>query len=253
MKPRRILTIVKMEMTRQVMDPLVLIFTILLVPILILVFGLAMGNNYGWDETSTYSIFDIMFPGFLAYGSLLTIYDVASSVAGERELGLQKRINTTPLTTAEYILSQMISYTIKPLIQILLGFGIALLIGYHGIISFPRIMIMILFLVMLTFCSVGFGLITSTFAKTANAAGGLAFIFIVPQQIFATFIPPVILGADSFKWIFPSFYAMDGIGYTFTSETLSISYIWRDVGILFAISIAIYVIGIFLYERKKRR
>ncbi|MHA1187701.1 MAG: hypothetical protein ACTSSK_12665 [Candidatus Heimdallarchaeota archaeon] len=40
MKPRRVLTIVKMEMTRQIMDPMILIFTMLLVPALILIFGL---------------------------------------------------------------------------------------------------------------------------------------------------------------------------------------------------------------------
>ena len=72
MKPQRILTIVKMEMTRQLMDPLILVFTMLLVPLLILIFGLAMGDNYGWYPD--YTIFEIMVPGFLAYGSLLTIY-----------------------------------------------------------------------------------------------------------------------------------------------------------------------------------
>ena len=71
MSIKRIFTIVKMEIKRQLKDPLSLIFTMLLVPALILLFGLMMGNNYGWDPTETYSIFDIMFPGFLAYGALI--------------------------------------------------------------------------------------------------------------------------------------------------------------------------------------
>ncbi len=251
MKPRRVLTIVKLEMTRQIMDPLVLVFTLLLVPLLILIFGFAMGDNYGWHED--YTIFEIMLPGFLAYASLLTIYDVAAAVAGERETGIQKRINTTPLTSAEYILSQMISYTIKPLIQVLLGLGLAVAVGYrpqNGVVGY---LLVIAFLVLLTFCSVGFGLITANFAKTAGAAGGLAFIFIVPQQIFATFIPPAFIGADSFKWIFPSFYATEGLSYIFAGTPLTDSIIWRDFGILFTISIVIYVIGLLLYERNKRR
>ena len=116
MKLRRIFAIVKMEMTRQIIDPLVLIFTTLLVPALILIFGLIMGDSYGWG--SDYTVFEHMLPGFIAYAGLLTIYDVAAGVASEFETGIQKRISTTPLRTSEYVLSQMISYTIKPIIQL---------------------------------------------------------------------------------------------------------------------------------------
>lgn len=251
MKTKRVLTIVKMEMLRLLRDPVVLVFTVLLVPLLILIFGLTMGSNYGWS--SEYTIFEIMLPGFLAYACLMTIYDVAASVAGERALGIQKRVNTTPLTSAEYILSQLISYTIKPLIQMFLGFGVALLVGYRPSATAAGYLVAILFLVLLTFSSVGFGLITAQFAKSAGAAGGLAFIFIVPQQLFATFIPPAFIGADSFKWIFPSFYATEGLGYIFAGVSLTDSYIWMLLGILFAISAVIYIVGILVYEKNKNK
>jgi len=251
LKTKRVLTIVKMEMLRLLRDPVVLVFTVLLVPMLILIFGLTMGSNYGWS--SEYTIFEIMLPGFLAYACLMTIYDVAASVAGERASGIQKRVNTTPLTSAEYILSQLISYTIKPLIQMFLGFGVALLVGYRPLATVAGYLLVIVFLVLLTFSSVGFGLITAQFAKSAGAAGGLAFIFIVPQQLFATFIPPAFIGADSFKWIFPSFYATEGLGYIFAGVSLTDSYIWMLLGILLAISIVIYVIGIFVYETNKNK
>ena len=196
MKPQRIRTIVQMEVTRFIKDPLSLVFTILLVPLLILVMGLTLGSNYGWGDEST--IFEIIIPGLLAYGSILTIYDVAASVASERELGLQRRINTTPLTSTEYMSSQLITYTIKPLVQLLLGLAVAFLVGFRPDTSVVGYFLMIVFLVLLTFCSVGFGLITANFAKSASAAGGLAFIFIVPQQIFATMIPAEFMGAESF-------------------------------------------------------
>ena len=250
MKIQRILTIVKMEMKRQLKDPLALIFTLLLVPMLILLFGLIMRDNYGWHED--YTIFEIMLPGFLTYACLLTIYDVAASVASERELGLHKRINTTPLTSAEYILSQMISYTIKPLIQLLLGLGTAYIVGFRPSNSFVGLLLVIVFLVVLTFCSVGFGLITANFAKSAGAAGGLAFIFIVPQQIFATFIPAAFMGAGGFAWVFPSFYATDGLALILSGTPLTDSRIWIRLGILLAISIVIYAIGILLYEKNKK-
>ncbi len=262
MKPRRIFTIVKMEMTRQIMDPIVLIFTTFLVPLLILVLGLAMGKNYGWDETNTYTIFDMMLPGLLAYAGLLTIYDVAAGVASERETGIQKRINTTPLTTAEYIFSQMISYTIKPIIQLVLGLGIAIAVGYRPKIffgteysiglKFASSILVILFMVIFTFSSVGFGLITATLVKSANAAGGLAFAFIVPQQIFGSIIPPYILGMNSIGWAIPSWYAAQGMGILFAGTPFNYWELWVRFGVLLAFSIIVYIIGILLYERKKR-
>lgn len=251
MKPKRIVTVVQMEAIRIFTEPLTLVFTLLLVPVLILILGLTMGNNYGWHED--YSIFEIMLPGLLAYGSLLTIFDVAAAVAGARESGIQRRINTTPLTTAEYILSQMISYTIKPLLQLLLGLVVAVIVGYRPANGFVGYLLVIVFLVLLTFCSVGFGMISSTFAKSAGAAGGFAFIFIVPQQIFATFIPPEFMGAGSFKWIFPSYYATDSLGLIFAGTSLAYWEIWMNLGILFAISIVIYVIGIIVYQKTKNK
>ena len=261
MKLRRILTLVKLEMTRQVMDPLVLVFTTLLVPILILIFGLAMGDSYGWG--SDYSIFEIMLPGFLVYAGLLTIYDVAAGVGGERETGIQKRINTTPLTTAEYLLSQMASYTIKPIIQLALGLGIAVAVGYRPLIffgttysigaKFAGCLLVIAFMVVFSFSSVGLGLITASFVNTSNAAGGLAFAFIVPQQIFGSFIPPAIFGMDALGWVFPSWYATDAIGMLFAGTSFYFWRLWVRFGVLLGFTIVIYIIGILLYERKKRR
>ncbi|QEE14591.1 ABC transporter permease [Promethearchaeum syntrophicum] len=250
MNTKRIMAIVKMEMKRMIRDPLVFVITLFLVPVLILLFGLLMGDSYGWHPY--YTVFEIMLPGFLTYACLLTIYDVAASVASERELGLQKRINTTPLTSAEYIFSQMISYTIKPLIQLLLGLGTAYIVGFRPLNTFVGLLLIILFLVVLTFCCVGFGLITANFAKSGSAAGGLAFIFIVPQQIFATFIPPWIYGLENLGWIFPSFYATDSIGLIFAGIPLSDARLWIRLGILLAITVVIYAIGIVLYEKKKK-
>ncbi len=250
MKSRRIFAIVKMEMKRLLRDPLALVFTILLVPLLILVFGLTMSDKFGWHPD--YSVFEIMLPGFLAYASILTIYDVAASVAGERELGIQRRVNSTPLTTTEYVASQLISYTIKPLIQFILGIVVAYIVGFRPVNSFVGYLLIVLFLIILTFCSVGFGLITASFVKSGSAAGGLAFLFIVPQQIFGSFIPPSFLGAEKLAYVLPSYYATDSIGSIFTGVSLADGQIWINLAILSAISLVIYIVGALLYEKKKK-
>jgi len=251
MKSQRILAIVKTELTRQVLDPLVLVFTMLLVPGMIVIFGLALGNSYRWGPEFT--IFEIMLPGLLVYAGLLTIYDVAAGVAAERESGLQKRLYSTPLTSSEYVFSQMISYSIKPIIQLLLGLGVAVAVGFRPANDVLGYLLVFVFMVIFTYSSVGLGMITATFAKTASAAGGLAFAFIVPQQIFGTFIPPAFLGAGSLEWVLPSWYPTRVLGMIFAGTPLTDWEIWVRFGVLLAFSIVVYVIGILLYERKKRR
>jgi ABC-2 type transport system permease protein len=253
MKVRRIFTMVKMELTRQIKDPLVLVFTTFLVPLMIVLFGLTMNKAPAWD--TEYSVFIHMVPGLLVYACILTIYDVAASIAGERELGLQRRLNATPLTTAEYIFSQMITYSIKPLVQFGLGYGIAYALGYRPELSFARYILAIVFLLLLTFCSVGFGLITAHLAKSASAAGGLAFAFIVPQQILSSIIPPWVMGLENVAKAMPSYYAQDSLYfYIFnTAQPLTNSTLWMNFGILVAISVVIYAIGIFIYEKRKNK
>jgi ABC-type multidrug transport system permease subunit len=186
--------------------------------------------------------------------SLLSIYDSAASIAAEKELGIQMRINTTPLKSSEYIFAQMISYTIKPLIQFTLGFGIGYAVGFRPTIGIGSYLLVILFLVILTFCSVGFGLITASFSKNASAAGGLSFIFIVPQQVLTTFIPASFMGAQGFAWIFPSYFATTGIGELFAGLISSNpGPILIRLVILMVYSAIVYCIGLILYESKKRQ
>ena len=254
MKIRRILTVFKMEITRQVKDPLVLVFTTFLVPLLILIFGLAMNKEPAWD--TPYSVFIHMVPGLLVYACILTIYDVAASIAGERELGLQRRLNTTPLSTAEYITSQLLTYSVKPLVQFGIGYGIAFALGYRPPnMTFIRYLLAIVFLLLLTFCSVGLGLITAHFAKSASAAGGLAFIFIVPQQIFSSIIPPEFMGLEGVAKAFPSYYAQNSLYYYIfnTVEPLTNPVLWRNFGILLAFSVVIYITGMFVYNKMKNK
>lgn len=250
MEFQRISAIVRLEMKRQLRDPLVLIITTFLVPMLILVMGLSMDNIYSWDPN--YSVFEIMFPGFLAYGCLLTIFDVAGSVAGEKELGIQIRLTTSPLTSSEYIFAQLISYTIKPLVQALIGIPLGYLVGFRPNISVLGYILIAVFLVILTFCSVGFGLITASLVKNSGAAQSMAFAFIVPQQLFGSFIPAGFFGLDKLAWALPSFYATDGISKIFAGTSLLDSAIWLRMLLLCTFSLVIYVIGTFLFEKNKK-
>ena len=251
MKSQRILTVFKMEMKKLIRTPMYLIISIFFVAFLVVILGLALGNIYAWgpDAYGTpRSIFEHMVPGLFAYAGILTIFTFASAVTGDRDVGVQMRMKTTPITSGELLIGQMLAYTVVPLIQTAIILITALLMGFHPILTVDGIVMVFVFMIFLSFCSVGLGLITASIAKDAKAAGGLAFIFIVPQQMFGSFI---YMGeaARAMSYVMPSQYATEGIYRIFFGGTLADPMLWFQLGILILISGIIYVIGIKLYDR----
>ena len=248
MKRQRILTVFKMEMKKLLRTPMFLFFSLFFVAMLVLLFGLALSDVYGWGPER--SIFEQMVPGLFAYSGILTIFTVASSVLGDRDNGVQRRMNTTPINSGEVIVGQMLSYSIIPIIQTAILLATALLIGFRPNITVAGITMVFVFSIFLSFCSVGLGLITATLAKDAKAAGGLAFIFIVPQQLFGSFI---YMG-EAIKvvgYAMPSQYVTDALYRIFYGTTLTDVNIWIDLVIIVIISLIIYVIGLKLYDKYK--
>ncbi|MFX0175221.1 MAG: ABC transporter permease [Candidatus Hodarchaeota archaeon] len=252
MKRQRILTVFKMEFKKLIRTPLYLFFSLFFVAMLVVILGLALNNIYGWgpDAYGTpRSIFEHMVPGLFAYSGIMIIFTFASAVAGDRDHGVQRRMKTTPISSGEVIIGQMLSYTIIPLIQTAIILITALLIGFKPILTVEGVVMVFVFMIFLSFCSVGLGLITATIAKDARAAGSLAFIFIVPQQLFGSFIymgeAMKVVGI-----IMPSQYVTEGIYRIFFGGTLADIYIWFDLLIIIVISFIIYLIGLKLYDRK---
>ncbi|NVM37278.1 MAG: ABC transporter permease [Candidatus Lokiarchaeota archaeon] len=251
MKRKRILTVFKMEMKKLIRTPMYLFFSLFFVALLVIILGLALSNVYGWgpDAYGTpRSIFEHMVPGLFAYSGIMTIFTFASAVTGDRDNGVQRRMKTTPITSGEVIVGQMLSYTILPLIQTAIILVTALLIGFNPKLTVEGVVMVFLFMIFMSFCSVGLGLITATIAKDARAAGSLAFIFIVPQQLFGSFI---YMGEATrvIGYAMPSQYVTEGIYRIFFGGVLTDVFIWLDLLVIVIISFIIYVIGLKLFDR----
>ena len=248
MKRQRILTVFRMEMKKLIRTPLFLFFSLFFVAMLVIIFGLALGNNYGWGPEL--SIFEQMVPGMFAYAGILTIFTVASSVTGDRDIGVERRMNTTPITSGEVMIGQILSYTIIPIIQTAIMLITALLMGFRPNFTVAGVLLVFIFMIFLSFCSVGLGLITATLAKDAKAAGALAFIFIVPQQLFGSFI---YMGEEIkvIGYAMPSQYVTDALYRISYGTTLTDVNIWIDLVAIVIISFIIYVIGLILYDKSK--
>jgi len=241
---QRVLALVKMELLKLIREPANLFMNLLFPAILTLVFGLAFGSLGGADPP----LFDDMAPGLFAYACIFIIMTVSMSFTDDREKGLLKRINVTPTTSTQFIGSHIITNMIIAVIQLTIVFLLSLLMGYSPNVDVFGVIMAFIFMLFLSLCSVGLGLITATIAKSAGAASGLSFIFILPQMFFGTFIvlPEGIRVISAFL---PSYYVTDALKAIFDGVSPFAVEILMQLGIIALMSIVIVILGIFLFKK----
>ncbi|TFG03210.1 MAG: ABC transporter permease [Promethearchaeota archaeon] len=243
----RVLALVKTELKKIIREPAFLFMMLLFPAALTLIFGLTFGTM----ESGIYGLsqFDIMAPGLFAYSCIFIIMIVAQTFTDYREQGLLKRINLTPLTSVEFMSSHIISNTILSIVQVVIVAVCSLLIGFRPHGSVIGFLLAFIFMITLSICSVGFGLICSTVAKNAGTATALSFIFILPQMFFGTFIP-LNEATKVIAYFLPSYYATESLSMIFLDGVaLTNLTIWMNLGILSILAIVIVFMGILLFKR----
>jgi ABC-2 type transport system permease protein len=202
-------------------------------------------------QASITTTFDFFAPGLFAFASIFLTMIVAQSFTLDRENGLLRRINATPTTPAEFMSSQTISNMVGALVQVILVFGMAYLVGYRpkgDIASFALAFTIVL---VFSLCNVGFGLITATLAKSSGAATGIAFIFIMPQMFLGTFVGAALSAtAQSIGAFVPSYYVTDALTSLFLrGAPASSPAILLDLTVVSATSVAVLLLGILLFRK----
>jgi ABC-2 type transport system permease protein len=202
-------------------------------------------------QASVTTTFDFFAPGLFAFSSIFLIMIVAQSFALDRESGLLRRINVTPTTATEFMSSQAISNMICALIQAILVFVMAYVVGYHPKGDVVTLALAFLLVLIFSLCNVGFGLITATLAKSSGAATGIAFIFIMPQMFLGTFVGSALSAtAQSVGKFVPSYYVTDALTSLFLrGAPLSSPSILLDIVVVSAVSIAALLVGILLFRK----
>ncbi|MCY3412618.1 MAG: ABC transporter permease [Candidatus Heimdallarchaeota archaeon] len=250
MNYQRINAMVKMDLKKITRKPLFMVFNLFFSAFLVIVFGFSFKNNYGWGPEK--SIFEYMLPGLFSYAGIITIQQVAISLCSDRDLGIKRRIFLTKTTSTELVVSQVISYSILPILQAIIIAIAAFAFGFRPNISFFGLILVLLLLILLTLSSVGFGLITAIISKNADIAGGLAWIFILPQQLFGTFIYMGTATDIVGKWT-PSWYVTNGLHLLFDGTSITDTQVLKDLLIIFAVAISVYLAGVLLYRRDTTR
>ncbi|MFX1311663.1 MAG: ABC transporter permease [Promethearchaeota archaeon] len=233
---------IKMELKKIIREPAYLFLMLLFPAVLTLIFGFTFGDpELGMP-------FDSMVPGLFAYACIFIIMTVAQSFADEREEGLLKRMNTTPMTSGEFMGSNIISNMIIAMIQVIIVYLLSILMGFEYNGDFSGIVLAFLIIALFSLSSVGLGLITATISKTSGIATGISFIFILPQMFFGTFIP-ITSNTRIIAMFLPSYYVTDALISIFAGDSLTNINILVDLAFVSTISIVIIIIGIQLFKK----
>jgi ABC-2 type transport system permease protein len=193
------------------------------------------------------SVFEFLIPGLYAFSGLFMAVPVSLSFSEDREQGLLKRINTTPMTGTEFIGSHLLSNMTMSIIQVAIIALLAFLMGYRG--TPEGIIFAFVFMVIFSMSTIGFGLITATIAKSAKAAGGIIQIFVLPQQLLASGLYPLPSEVKVVSMFMPLHYVSDALTLLFSGIPINDIRIWNDLLILIMFSLVIISIGIVLFKK----
>ncbi|MFX1293274.1 MAG: ABC transporter permease [Promethearchaeota archaeon] len=242
MNRQRITILTKTQLRKVIRNPAYLFLLILFPTVLTLIFGLV------FNDPESGMNFNLMVPGLFAYACIFMIMTIAQSFSDERQEGLLKRMNTTPMSSSDFMLSQIISNMFIAIIQMVLVFIVSVLFGFRPLGGILGVLMAFIMMAIFSLSSIGLGLITATISKTPEIATGVSFIFILPQMFFGTFLPlygPV----QTVGKFFPAYYLTDALSSIFEGSSLMSANILLDFAIITIFGIAIVFIGILLFNK----
>ncbi len=173
-------TYVKYELLRMFRNRMAFFFTLAFPLILFLVFGLSNKNNH-IDLGDGHSIkFPLYYMVSMAgYGAMIGALSIGARIAAERQVGWNRQLRLTPLTSRQYIGAKFVATYALCLTSIIVLFVVGLLTGTH-IDSVVRLLEMVglILVALLPFVGMGVGvghLVSSDSMGPIMGGGGALF------------------------------------------------------------------------------
>ena len=208
-------------------------------------------NTPSLVQVRSQTVFDTFVPGLFAFASIFLIMMVAQSFTGDRESGMLRRVATTPTSASEIMTAQVLSYFLIGVVQALLVLGSALALGYRPDNGASAVAMGLAIASVFSICNVGFGLIAASLARTAGAATGISFLFLLPQMFLGTYVGMALSStAQSAGRFVPSYYVTDALNSLFTrGAAVTSSTVLTDLGVVAASGLLILVAGIYVFRK----
>jgi ABC-type multidrug transport system permease subunit len=146
------------------------------------------------------------------------------------------------------------SYSSIAIVQATLVFGMTYALGFRPQVGGSSYGFAFVLLIVFSLSNVGFGLITATIAKTASAATGLSFLFVLPQLFLGTFVGASLSSSAEVAGKFvPSYYVTNALTSLFLRGTaVTNPAVLLDLAILCVSCVTILTVGIVLYGKYYR-
>ena len=197
------------------------------------------------------SVFDSFAPGLFAFASIYMIMIVAQSYTTERDNGMLSRILVTPATSGDVVMGSVVSYLVIGLVQALLVFLCVYALGYHPVAGPTAILVGFYIITVFALCNIGFGLITAAVSRSAGAATGNSFVFLMPQLFLGTFVGSALSStAQEAGRFLPAYYVTDALTSLFTrGASITSASVLTDLAVVSASSVVILIVGVQLFKR----
>jgi ABC-2 type transport system permease protein len=197
------------------------------------------------------SVFQSFAPGLFAFASIYMIMIVAQSYTTDRETGVLSRIMVTPTTSADIVMGSVVSYLFIALFQALLVFACVYALGYHPAAGTAGLAAGFLIITVFALCNIGFGLITAAISKSAGAATGISFVFLMPQLFLGTFVGSALSStAQEAGKFLPAYYVTDALTSLWTrGASVTSPAVVTDLAAVVVSSVVILTVGVLIFKR----
>jgi ABC-type Na+ efflux pump permease subunit len=197
------------------------------------------------------SVFQSFAPGLFAFASIYMIMIVAQSYTTDRETGVLGRIMVTPTTSADIVMGSVVSYLVIALFQALLVFACVYSLGYHPAAGTAGLAVGFLIITVFALCNIGFGLITAAVSKSAGAATGISFVFLMPQLFLGTFVGSALSStAQQAGRFLPAYYVTDALTSLWTrGASVTSPAVMTDLVAVVVSSVVILSVGVLIFRR----
>ena len=191
--------------------------------------------------------FDMAAPGIVAVAVLVGISSIGTMFAFERSKGLLRRLNTTPVSRSTILLSGGAAQFTFSAIQVIILFAclpifqVQIAPGANWMLAFGIVMA-------LSLTCIGLGLILAGVTKSANSAGGIAWIFILPLQFLGGAFFPMY---GFITKLVPTSYATNAIR-SVLIYGMGWTAVWQDILVVLGFGMLFTIIGLIIFNKKSQ-
>ncbi|MBS3736875.1 MAG: ABC transporter permease [Candidatus Bipolaricaulota bacterium] len=204
------------------------------------------------------SAFDYQVPGIFVFALLMSAIGVAGSLAEEVESGTLERLKLSRMRSFDLLFGTLIPWSIMAVIQVLILFAIALLIGFNWVGGIASLGFAVLISVIAGVASVSLGLLIAAFAENEQQASNLGTLIAVPLSfIVGAFFPlPTLAIGRLFGSIFEIY---DMLPWTHAADALRTLLIYGggfgevvvDVVLLVGLTVLLFFASVYFFSRTR--